>query len=118
MGHSDTSGMTQIARRTDGTFAPGTSGNPSGQSKALREVVQLAREHTATAINTLVEICEDPKAQAMARVHAAKALLDRSWGQSALETDFARIGDDDDEPVSFTFRLGPNEIEGELVDED
>jgi hypothetical protein len=31
----------------------------------------------------------DEKAQAMARVHASKALLDRAWGASAIETDFA-----------------------------
>ena len=60
----------------------------------------------------------DEKAQSMARVHASKALLDRAWGASAIETDFVRIGDDDDAPTSFTFRLGPDEIEGELVGEE
>jgi hypothetical protein len=118
--------MSEIERRTNGTFAKGTSGNPSGQSKALREVVLLARAHTATAIGALVEICKGPKAQEMARVKASEILLNRSWGQSAIETDFDRI--DDDGPDYFVFNLAApehrtnlrhgDEIEGEVVGEE
>ena len=37
----------------------------------------LAREHTAAAIQTLVECLRDPRL----RVQAATALLDRAWGK-------------------------------------
>ena len=46
-----------------------------------RRVRELAREHTALAINTLAEICGDAGAKSQARVQAACALLDRGWGR-------------------------------------
>jgi hypothetical protein len=41
----------------------------------------LAREHTSTAIDTLVHIMSDKRASAAARVSAACAVLDRAYGK-------------------------------------
>src|SRR5262249_49138624 len=69
-----------------GGFQPGVSGNPGGRPKEVREVKVLARERTATAIETLTKIMEDPKAPPAARVAACRELLDRGYGrpESAL----------------------------------
>ncbi len=61
-------------------FQPGQSGNPGGRKKS-DEVRALAREFTAESIQTLADICRNPKATAPARVAAATALLDRGWGK-------------------------------------
>jgi hypothetical protein len=116
----------EIARAADGKLKPGTGSlNPGGRSKQVREVVRLAREHTETAINTLVEIAKDPKAQAMARVHAAKTLLERGHGSPASEMDLEGFANQN---VAVTFTFDPSggndpspsgdEIEGELVGEE
>jgi hypothetical protein len=41
----------------------------------------LARQHTSTAINTLVQIMENEKTPPAARVAASNAILDRAYGK-------------------------------------
>jgi hypothetical protein len=66
-------------RATSTSFKPGQSGNPGGVSKVSRHVKELARQHTAEAIEALVAAlkCKGE------RVPAAQALLDRGWGKPA-----------------------------------
>ena len=61
------------------------AGRPKGvQNRATRvhkaTIEQLARGHTATALNALVSVARDVNAGA-ARVSAATALLDRGYGK-------------------------------------
>lgn len=63
-------------------FVKGQSGNPGGRPKAVAAVEEVARQHTALAMNTLAEICGDVEQPASARVSAASTLLDRGWGKA------------------------------------
>lgn len=66
----------------------GESGNPGGVPKKTDEwrlAEKLAREHTTTAIKTLVRICESDNPGAA--VTAATALLNRGWGQPKQQID-------------------------------
>jgi hypothetical protein len=68
-------------QRHSGMFKPGQSGNPSGRPKEDKTIRDLARAHTADAIETLISIAKNPKASDSARVQASTALLDRAWGK-------------------------------------
>ena len=67
--------------RSSTTFKPGVSGNPGGRPRVIGEVRDLAREHTVTAIDTLVSIMCNENAAAAARITAAQAILDRGYGK-------------------------------------
>lgn len=85
-------------RDTNGRYLPGVQlgtrwtkaagGNPPpvGRKKGHNVITMLAREHTALAIECLVEICQAADSDS-ARVAAAKALLDRGWGRAPLVID-------------------------------
>jgi hypothetical protein len=49
--------------------------------KNLGHIASLARSHTKQAVRVLAGIMNEPTLQPMARVAAAKALLDRGWGK-------------------------------------
>jgi len=55
------------------------SGNPSGTSRALAEITELARHHAQEAIAALVEIAASRAQPAAARVAAAVALLGTAY---------------------------------------
>ncbi|MGN7124358.1 DUF5681 domain-containing protein [Methylorubrum thiocyanatum] len=65
----------------------GESGNPKGRPPVIREVQELAKAQTEFAINTLVSIAGNEKANGSARVQAAVALLDRAWGRPKQSVD-------------------------------
>ena len=66
-------------------FAKGVSGNPGGRPKAQGDLREIARRHTAEAVQVLVQIMGDDTAAPSARVSAASALLDRAWGRPSQE---------------------------------
>ena len=68
-------------------FRKGQSGNPGGRPKILADVRELARVHTASAMNALVQIVKDNKAPPAARVAAANSILDRAYGKPEAKID-------------------------------
>jgi hypothetical protein len=66
-------------------FQPGQSGNPGGMHKGTAELKALARQHAASAIETLANIMHDQGAPPPARVAAANSLLDRGFGKPVQE---------------------------------
>jgi hypothetical protein len=69
-----------------GKFEKGVSGNPGGRPKLAGYVREVAREHTAAAIQTLVNVMNDLTASPSARVSAANAILDRGYGKPTGST--------------------------------
>ena len=63
------------------TWQKGESGNPGGRPAGYGDLRELARTHTETAVQTLVDIMCDSDAAPSARATAATGLLDRGWGR-------------------------------------
>jgi hypothetical protein len=92
-------------RLPDGKFKTGSSGNPGGRPALLRNVQELAREHTGDAIQTLVSIMGNQRAPAAARVAAAIALMDRGWGKAPAHLQIEQP-QPDDSPLRAAVALG------------
>ena len=73
--------MTNSGKKAGSTKTGGRKkGTPN---KATADVRELAGEYTEDALKTLVQIMNDNKAAAAARIAAAKAVLDRGHGKPA-----------------------------------
>ncbi len=81
-------------------FQKGQSGNPSGRPKRSAEIRALARRHTASALEALIEIATRGSSE-NARVAAANALLDRGWGKPASTPPEMIV------PERLEFTIGP-----------
>jgi hypothetical protein len=94
---------TQKRNRGPGRPWPkGVSGNPGGRPKSVGHVQELARELTATAIETLTEIMTNPKCTDAARVSAANALLDRGHGKPLQQSEITNIEPGSRRPEDLT----------------
>lgn len=81
----------ELARRADGTFPSGVSGNPSGRPAALVEVRNLARQHPKFAIDRVVKVAKTSKKDQAVGM-ACLGLLDRGWGKPAQTVEMTRKG--------------------------
>ena len=68
-------------------FKKGVSGNPGGRPKIMAPIRDLARAHSAAAIEALAAIVQDINAPPSARVAAVTALLDRGWGKPTVHVE-------------------------------
>ncbi len=84
---------TQLARKSNGHFLPGTTPNPGGRPAIVTRMRELAQEQTEAALKTLVGCLADEDGRV--RVAAAVALLDRGYGRPAqsvqVDTDGATL---------------------------
>lgn len=75
--------------KNEKTWEPGQSGNPGGRSPRVgpngETVAQLARAHTAGAIDTLVALFDN--ADPDVKMRAANSILDRGWGKPKESVD-------------------------------
>jgi hypothetical protein len=81
-----------VARDNAGRFLPGKTGNPGGRPKVPEEFKELAKEHSFTALETVVAILQDPDAKAADRLRAADIILDRALGRPVQSTDLDIAG--------------------------
>lgn len=83
---------TSVLRGVGGRFLPGKTGNPGGRPKVPEEFKELAKEHSFTALETVVAILTDPDAKAADRLRAADIILDRALGRPIQATDLDITG--------------------------
>lgn len=95
-------------RSNAGKFQPGRSGNPGGRPKEHAEVKEMARAHTAAAIERLAFwlMSDEPKAS----IAAATALLDRAWGKATQA-----ISGEDGKPIDINLNVVRAGIAGKLA---
>lgn len=75
------------------TFQKGQSGNPSGRSKAAREVQQAAQGYTEKSIQVLAALLDSGSEKI--RLEAAREMLDRGVGKP-IQT----LASDEENPIS------------------
>ncbi len=96
--------MSENRRRIPRTaWRPGRSGNPGGRPRGLADVTAAARERTAEAIATLVQLMRHSREDGVRRA-AAEAILDRGWGRPA-------------QLVAGAFAVGPAPVDVEQLRE-
>lgn len=84
-------------READGRFKKGVSGNPGGRSCALKELAKTAREHTETALKTILNILTTAEKDSD-KLKAAEILLDRGYGKAPQEI---KLSGDTENPLQI-----------------
>jgi hypothetical protein len=69
-----------------GGFRKGQSGNPGGRPRVIGDLRDLARKHTAEAVEELARLALKAKSET-ARVAAIRELLDRGYGRPESKVD-------------------------------
>ncbi len=75
-------------RDEHGRFVEGTSGNPGGRPRAVRQARDMIEALSPELVGTLMDIVRDWSRPARARVAAATALLDRRYGRPRQAPEF------------------------------
>lgn len=86
----------EAGRAPNGHFLPGgTSPNPSGRPKVVREIRELAQSYSAEAFAVLLEILRNTRGPTPSRVTAATEILNRAYGRPetsvAVKADISSI---------------------------
>lgn len=80
---------TAPGRDASGRFLPGVSGNPSGQTSAVREAKRRAEEYAPAIIDELMALARNPAVDEKARVLAYREVLDRGLGKPRQSIDLS-----------------------------
>src|SRR5215203_2666053 len=72
-------------------FQKGKSGNPGGQPKQTKEIVELARGHAPKAISRLVHLAQHAKDERV-QLEACRLLLERGYGKTIQPMAFGDEG--------------------------
>lgn len=71
-------------------FQPGQSGNPNGRRPVLKQIQELAQQHSEMAFAKIIELCgSDDEKVALA---AAREILDRGYGKPAQAMELSGQG--------------------------
>ena len=68
-------------------FRPGQSGNPGGRPKNTALLRQLAQDQAEANVRALVEVRDNRRAPASARIAAVRELFDRGFGKAIQTVD-------------------------------
>lgn len=77
--------MSEVKRGPGGKWLPGSSPNPSGRPKRVREVFEIAADASPRMIRILIQIAENEAEDSRARTAAAKVVVAYGCGEPQRE---------------------------------
>ena len=83
--------------RPDHMWKPGTSGNPGGRPKKVKELAEKAGRYTDVVFAQFEDMLKNPNTKDETRMAICRELLDRGFGRPAQS--LAIHGDDDKPPI-------------------
>lgn len=92
------------ARRGDGKFAPGVSGNPGGRPREERDVVEALRLCGVELAQKLVDL------GLKGNVRAIEVALDRAYGKPRDTVVFTPSSEDEDQTTSALDRMSRDDL--------